>query len=508
MDRSELLIRYGFIKKDKKSSYYLYKENDNDLFYKPVEGYKPERPDEDADNERREVNFFGDKGFTGYPTPIKYYHLGWEVYDLSLEEPYYWILDVLKDYFSEVIKIEDTFAAAENSAFFGVTQQRLGAQQDKISQYLATTGKMIKELFQMVRELRIIDERLGYYKESEEQLRKPVEQRGRTAEIVLKGMFVDLVQGGGKSAASVYGMARELEFITLPDLFFDAPPFKSAEELKHHIESLSKDFNRNVTRVLERHLGQYMEWKSRTYKEHLDRREFMLKYLRQHFDIIKMYVAWVKPYLKHVQRLTLRERERSPDIISAFEGSLLDIEFLAKKPMEKAEEVFSCILVTFNYRTRPELKVVQEGYQRGPVHIGKMEMTLRVYAWTKQQIELYMKMKDKEIFEMMGDISESVHTAMISLGEELDKYLQEAQNATKKEAAASPGVKKSLSEKLWGEFYTPRKKSGSPSGKSVKQLRADEAKKEAALKDASFIGRLTGWNTYNNFKKAHRMVTW
>src|SRR3989344_2379848 len=109
---------------------------------------------------------------TGFPAPLKGYILSWEVFDLSLEEPYFWILDTLKTAFPKIEKLEDSFAAAENSAFFGVTQQRLAAQQDRVSQFLATSGKMIKELFQMIRELRIIDERLDYYREVQKQLQK------------------------------------------------------------------------------------------------------------------------------------------------------------------------------------------------------------------------------------------------------------------------------------------------------------------------------------------------
>src|SRR3989338_410649 len=213
---------------------------------------------------------------TGFPRSLRNCRLLWEVYDLSLEEPYFWLLDYFKDSFPIIEKIEDSFAAAENSAFFGVTQQRLVAQQDRVSQFLATMGKMVKELFQMVRELRIIDERLGYYDTIEGELKKPIGQRSKTAEITMKGVFVDLVQGGGKSAASVYGMARELEFVTLPDLFFDAPPFKNVQELDHFLESLKENFNKNVRRVLQRHLGQYTEWKKRTHQEHQNRKKFQL----------------------------------------------------------------------------------------------------------------------------------------------------------------------------------------------------------------------------------------
>src|SRR3989344_3972557 len=126
---------------------------------------------------------------TGFPDTNTHFNVSLEMYDMSIEEPYFWVLESLKEYLPYVEKLEDAFAAAENSAFFGVTQQRLGAQQDKVSQFLATIGKMIKELFQMVRELRIIDERMEYYDEALKQLERPLYQRSKSAEITLKGYF-------------------------------------------------------------------------------------------------------------------------------------------------------------------------------------------------------------------------------------------------------------------------------------------------------------------------------
>ena len=391
---------------------------------------------------------------SGFPRSRKFHRLEWEVYDLSLEEPYFWILDLLRDNFPTVEKMEDSFAAAENSAFFGVTQQRLGAQQDKVSQYLATMGKMIKELFQMVRELRIIDERLGYYDGAEAELSKPIEQRKKNDEITLKGLFVDLVQGGGKSAASVYGMARELEFVTLPDLFFDAPPFRNKDELDKHMKSLEKDFNRNVRRVLVRHLNQFMEWKRRTHQEHKNRKRFQKQYLKQHYEIINMYLNWIKPYLRHVARLSMKEKNTSsPELISAFEGSMLDIEIMARTNSKRGAN--GCVLVTFNYRTRPELKVVQEGYQRGPVHIGKMVATFRSYHWTDEEVENYRKLKQKEAMLLLGQVSSSVRKAMESLGEELERYLNEEPDKEEKVEIKKP-ARKGMMEKLFGDFYTPK----------------------------------------------------
>jgi hypothetical protein len=447
-------------------------------------------------------------GNTGFPVPKKAYRLSLEMNDLSLEEPYFWVLEEFKTNFKIIEKLEDSFAAAENSAFFGVTQMRLGGQQDKVSQFLATTGKMIKELFQMVRELRIIDERLEYYQESDEQGDKDIGARSKAAEVTLKGMFIDLVQGGAKSAASVFGMARELEFITLPDLFFDTPPLLNTAELDRHVEGLRKDFNENVLRVLSRHLRQFMEWKKRTYSEHQTRRKFMLQYLLQHFEIIKMYISWIKPYLRHVARLSMKERNMSSaDLISAFEGSILDIEILARhrQPVGKTG-ANACILGTFTYRTRPEMKVVQEGYQRGPVHVGRFEMNFRVYCWTDQDVEKYRKLKEKEMMMLIGDVSESVRHAMESLGEELDIYLAEARGSTELKTKGSSFEKKqkSMFNNFFATFYTPK-------SKQKKDTLAEDilkARKIANSKPMLGHANFYAFNTFKNFKKSHRMIAW
>ncbi len=457
-------------------------------------------------------------GLTGFPQSKKKYKLTLELYDLSLEEPYFWVLGNLKDAFPIIEKLEDSFAAAENSAFFGVTQQRLGAQQDKITQIIVGVGKLVKELFQIVRELRIIKERLTYYKEADQESEKQIDKRGKSAEITLKGLFVDLVQGGGKSPASVYGMARELEFITLPDLFFDAPPFRNTDELESHVKGLEKDFNKNVLRVLIRHLRQFMEWKKRTSQEHKNREVFQLKYLQQHYEVIQMYLTWLKPYLRNVNKLSMKEKNMlSVDLISAFEGSMLDIEILAAKESGKitvgkevVEKGYDCVLTTFNYRTRPEMKVVQEGYQRGPVHVGKMEMHMRVYRWTDDDIKRYKKLKEKETMLLMGSISSSLQEAMESLGDELIKYLDEAKGVKKEEETETKKpVKKSFMEMFLGDFYTPQSRKPVAMKKPQSNF---ERKKIAAMeefrKGSPGYGLLLCFNIYKTFKKAHRMVMW
>jgi hypothetical protein len=461
------------------------------------------------DEELEEVPFVGDPGkgssyrTTGHPKPKKRFKVIWEIHDLSIEEPYYWLHNYFEQDlgFPQIIKTEDVFAAAENSAFFGVSQQRLGAQQDKISQFLATIGKMIKELFQLVRELRVLDERLLYYKDAKEQMKLPKQQRKKSAEITLKGIFIDLVQGGAKNPASVYGMARELEFTTLPDLFFDAPPMHH-EEVDDYVDSL--EFNRKVIEVLKRHLKQFTIWKDRTDSEMKTRRRFTLQYLRQHFEIIKMYMVWVRPYLRHVHRLTMKHGFASdPEIISAFESSMVDIEILGNRPWKTYSTV---IIATFHFRTRPSLKFVQEGYQRGPVHVGKMEMHLRGYIWTAEQIQSYIKMKEAEDFELMKTISGAVKSALEGLGDELMKYLDEAGQLWEKETGEKTNTEtQPWHRRAFRDVLGPRKpkvvKPKKPKKQDVYALKQERKEVEKDLDNRLFLA-------FKNFKKGHGMIMW
>jgi len=357
---------------------------------------------------------------TGYPTPERRYRLHYEGYNISIEEPYFYILHYLRYFsgFPHIDKITDVFAAAENSAFFGASQQRLGLQQEKVSQFLATIGKMVREIFQLVRELRILDERLSYYSDSYD-----ANSRSReSAEITLKGIFVDLVEQGAKNPASVYGMAREVQFTTLPDLFFSTHPLKQTD-VDDVVESERGGFNRKVREVLKRKLRSFLAWKEHTFEELKNRRVFTLKFLRQHYEVIKMYMNWVRPYLRNIQRLQLdQSKTETPDLLVAFESSMMEVELLARKPAGKVNQ---CLLMSYLFRTRPELNYSQE-YQRGPIHLGRVEIDFRCYAWTDEEIENYKRMRDQEDFQLLGVIDGAVKAAMESLGEELMRYLREA----------------------------------------------------------------------------------
>ena len=456
------------------------------------------------DETEESEEFRGSKIKTGYPNPARRYRLHYEGYNISIEEPYFWTLHYMRYFggFPKIDKITDVFAAAENSAFFGASQQRIGLQQDKVSQFLATIGKMVRELFQLVREMRILDERLSYYNDSFTN-----SPSAESAEITLKGIWVDLVEQGAKNPASVYGMAREVQFTTLPDLFFSTHPQKQ-EDVDVVTEKERGQFNRKVKEVLKRKLRAFLAWKEHSYDEIKNRRKFTLKYLRQHFEIIRMYVSWVKPYLKNIQRLQLDQtKSEMPDLIAAFESSMIEIELLAIKP---GAPVNQCILMHYLFRTRPEMNYNQE-YQRGPLHLGRVEIDFRAYAWTDKEIDNYKRMREQEDFQLLGVIDGSVQAALDSLGDELVRYLKEAgeefedKKPVPKTSIKRPGPFMSIFHGFAELFLSFKMKketvSKQPSQTDIMKTAFARQKQSSAVKK-------TMWTTYHHFKKQHDMLNW
>lgn len=457
---------------------------------------------------------------TGFPKPARRFRLIYESQQASIENVYFWMYNAaLQDFgFGNIVKTVDTFGASENSSFWGMTEQRKSIQQDKASQYLATIGRMVKELFQIVREIRILKERLALYKGSSE---------GKQADdIALKGYWVDMVEGGTKGGANIYVMANQLGFGTLPDLFFGIY-VKDGADVASVVDEKAKEFNDKVREVLKRKLATYMRWKQETQKELETRHRFTLRYLRQHWAIIRMYMAWVKPYLRNVQKLQPPDKyDKNPELISSFEGALMEIEFLARQaPGAKWDDAAGkskintkgaapTILATFTYRVKPQLQFQADSYQnRGAVHVGRVEVSLRSYGWTEDDAQAYMKYREQETLELMSMVDQSVKDAMDALGDELMKYLQEAgESVTFDEKKVEKPKKKPVNmfEPFTALFGGFKDMFGMPfdglwefKEVKIRTRGTDDSSKNAAKRAASF-----SFNMYKNFKTAHGMPKW
>lgn len=528
--RAKQLVKYGFVN-DVAKKLGKYEGKSAEQIEKEFQGLKSDVSrqekmlefERDADMHWMEVQRDQLMG-TPYPAPCSHYYMVYEQYHEAIEPIYFWCLNnLMYDWgFPVVHKITDIFSAAEHSSLYGASATRLGLAQDKVGQYLATIGRMTKDLFALVRELRIIDERMVHYKVIKEPSearsdveRKKNEERRVEAEVVLKGMWVDLVDGvvqGQRTAANLFSMAQQLQFTSLPTLFFNTHP-KSSGDVVGEVEP--KGYNRDVKTVLIRKLGQYIAWRDATFDELKNRRKFTLNYTVQHYQVIRMYIQWIKPYLKHIEKLTSSMTGLGrADIVSSFEGSMIELEFLAQKLFTKDnKQVFSCVLMSFEYRTKPELSFVKEGYHRGPIHVGQTTITWRSYAWTQKQIENYLKMREDADLELLGSIDNSLKDTMDALGDDLKKYLAEknAEMREQREGVSEP--KKPEVPSVWGPFadvgkgfkdlvnaFVPVSIGGGKGGV------AGHSGEDAGL--AKVGARLYAWQNYKLFKKAHGMLTW
>ncbi len=451
---------------------------------------------------------------TGFPQPYRRYRLVYESQQASIEHTYFWVYNhAMQDFgFGDVIKTLDTFSASENSSFWGLTEQRKGIQQDKASQFMAVIGRMTKELFQIVREIRILKERLRLYDGS---------NKGRAADdIALKGLWVDFAQSGGRQQGgmNIYTMAQQLGFSTLPDLFFRTY-VKEGDDVAKVVDKECKEFNEKVREVLKRTLASYLSWKVETEKELRVRDRFTIKYLRQHWAAIRMYISWVKPYLRNVQKLSNPINDQDPELISSFEGALMEIEFLARRAVS-GDKPTPTLLVTFHYRVKPQLQFQTE-YQRGAVHVGRVEFTVRAYGWSDSQVKKYLAYREQETLELIGMVDTSLKDALDALGDELLDYLKEAgedektleglrlkkTEEPKTQKPQGPGMLEPFTA-LFGGFkdlaLLPFEGLRASAGGKDDAPQSIGFGDERAAKDASGAG----FNVFKNYKKAHGMPAW
>ena len=78
-------------------------------------------------------------------------------------------------------------------------------------------------------------------------------------------------------------------------------------------------------------------------------------------------------------------KTETPDLIAAFEGSQVEIEFLATYSPPGSKMFKSALLATFEYRTKPEMSYIQEGYQRGPLHVGQVAGAVPATPWGERR---------------------------------------------------------------------------------------------------------------------------
>jgi hypothetical protein len=463
-----------------------------------------------------------------FPAPITHQTMLLEQPMANMEETYYWFLNFLRHDlgYPQIDKIYDIFNTSEGSQMMNVQGQKLSVYQDKASQFLQGIGQMVKQLFQIVRELRIIDERLEPYATWDE---------SKSASDSLKHTYISLVEGGGQNPDSVYSLAQQVGFTVLPDLFFGTNVHKLDDIDKELEKGQMSEFNNVVKTVLRRKLYQFINWKIKTERELHSRRKFQLKYLRQHWKVIQLYMSWVKPYLRHARRMQQDQGAlNSAEMISPFDTTAVDIEILAKKPVNpgKGDGHYKCILANFKFTRRPMMP--KDNPQMQGMWTGRMEVNLRSYGWHQEDITAYKKLRQSEDIESLKAVDEHIGGAFEALGEEFENYLEEAgeefvsenkrQEKKKKEEKASAAYeldkeKRKLSKygplepfievgNGFGELFKSFFVSDIPKPKKEEVKNRGSGRDKGVLKGASKGASIEMNILYTVYKKSHGLLAW
>ncbi|MBW3017308.1 hypothetical protein KY316_02960, partial [Candidatus Woesearchaeota archaeon] len=183
------------IKKIKDSN--IIKDKDKEIVKRIDRFFKDFEDVVDEKDKKKAVKNFKEKTFrsldkndlkTYIGKPKKEFLLIDEKYNQNVEPAYFWVLGFMRDDLGikDVQKHVDTYSASEASAFAKSMGQSLGAIQDRVTQNMRSIGQLLKELFQMVREIRILDEKVMLYEEG----LKMGNVRENSAEITLKGQYI------------------------------------------------------------------------------------------------------------------------------------------------------------------------------------------------------------------------------------------------------------------------------------------------------------------------------
>lgn len=441
----------------------------------------------------------------------------------GVESNYYWLLRFMRQPGNfglglsgsdgQVIKLKDLFTAGAASSYWGNVEQRKSIQQEKATSLMMTIGKLLKDSFQILRELRILDERLSFYEKGN--------KGDKDAENSLKDVWITVVEKGTQNPSSVYGMATKVGFVTLPQLFMNLFP-KTSADVEKEVKKLS-GINKLVLETLSRKLMQYMIWREHTHIELKTRRKFMIGYLRQHYNAIRVNMDWLRPYLRNIKQLSMRETLTDADIASAFETSKIELELLGQKKKalvsvteEGYEEeyefkkYFPCVLVKINFIAMPQM-IYSHDQQRSAMHMGRTEVLIQGYVATQEQIDQYKKSIEEEDI----DLIESYAKALGALEEDLVKYLKEGgeifaaieEEIEKPQTLFEPitGILDGFKEMFGIKVEKKEKGKEKTAEKEKPKLtkRQEEKEKSIAKKETPNLS----WNLYNIFKKGHGMIT-
>ena len=461
-----------------------------------------------------------DAGDKGSFKPVASYKLGFDSQQNQLEPDYYWLLDFLAQVGWSSKKIVDNFMASPGSGQFSEMNTKATKLQEEGMKILGGLNQVIKSVLNLIYDLKEFELRLAHY----DDFNSSDPNKKSEGLLALKQIWldnVDLKRGRG----SIHQMSVELGFTTLREAFMIA---NTQEDLKKmNSDSGGGLINDQVMRILVPRLSEFLKWAEYSEKELRKRFSIEKNYLKSQVETIKLYSAWMKPYLVAAEKLRQKGFDKNAALVNAFSTSMFELQLFGKKSVKvgdvyngnyKSKRNYNKVLIIgLEFRGHVSQRVTQKG-DYGFAMGGRVDMTFDCYSLNDEELaaawDLLEKSDMEETLELSGDVAGE---ALKALKEDLDYFLMDKEEKKKIEekTESEKKAKKNANDvnpisALFGLGKIKVKKSKPKDEKTV--LAPEDIKKDnfvenmmraaaaAEAADALYL-------VYDVYKKAHRMAS-
>jgi hypothetical protein len=452
------------------------------------------------------------EGNKNYKEPVSSYKLVSDSQQDQLGPIYYWILDFIQDMGWDVKKITDNFANSPGSANFSDMGMKATKMQDEALKILGGLNQVIKSALNLIYDLKEFEIRLKQYDKANSKDANEKEE----GILALKQIWLDNVDLK-KNRGSIHQMAGELGYTTIREAFMMA---NSVDDIK----KIKKDggiINDQVMRILIPRVSEFLIWKDYSEKELRKRMNIEKNYLKSQVETIKLYSAWIKPYLRAAEELRQKGFEGSAALVSALSTTMFELTLMCKKEQKvpaqfssykMKRKYYSVVVVNMKYRGHVSQRVTQKG-DYGFAMGGRIDMIFDSYSLNEEELKVFEKEFTKD--DVLDNMSFSMNIAEESLKElkeDLDHFLKneddrkkEEQKEKKKEESKNVNPFVALLG-IFGVMKKDEKKKNKEIEKA-EDIVPDNYIEKIVRSDAAKTASGTLYTIYDVYKKAHGMAS-
>jgi hypothetical protein len=442
--------------------------------------------------------------------PVQEHEINYDSPSDTLEPVYFWILDMMNGLFGgKVEKVIDNFASSPGSGHFSELSTKKTALQQNVSQTMGTINTVIKSIVNIIYDLKDFEIRLQQYDEANSKDK----DKSTTGMLSLKQIWmdnVDIKRGNGSINALASG---NLQFVTLRDAFLIANSEEDVNRL---------DLNDRVIRILKPRISEFLKWKSLSEQELRKRFNIEKNYLKSQVNMLQLYSRWVKPYLKAASQLEMKDMDKNPALVTAFNTIYLELTLLGKSSINFEEakltskmpkavkkpkrDYYSVVVINLKFRGIPN-KFGQH-YSFG----GKVIASFKAFALNSEEMQLFeQEMKKSDINDIFKFIEGGTTESLDEMKKDIDYFLN------KEDIKEKEDKKKSLEDSnpfsaLFSSFKKGDKKSELPKKQEKKEIKIESVKKdtyaESIMRDLAMgDAQEKCYTLYDVYKKSHGMAS-